>query len=907
MRQLLFITTPLLLSALSLRAAIATWTGGPSGTATDFAKSANWTPGAPTAADTAQFSLPTAGQPVLDTRASVAGLDFVSPDGGWTLSGSGTLTLGAAGLSSSGQTGGLNTVNVANLVLGSSSTTVWNVFDSAVAPTASTLQICSAIRLNPKGQLILKLQRPNSGGGGTLKLTGPISGTSLGGMKLQGAGGLKKNFFILTGNNSSYEGHTVLSQATVIFDALANTGSSSSFGTAGTVTLGDNNSFAAANYVGPGGATDRSWLLGGAGGGSINNNGTGAITFNSTDSAIAGTGNRRLQLGGTNAADNAFAELLTDVGGITALIKNDTGTWTLANPANCYTGTNSLNGGTIQVSKLDLGGKPSCLGASANTAAYLTFNNASLSYTGAGDTSDRLFQMSGNATLNNNGSGPLALTNPGSIALVGGGAHTLTLGGSYAGLNTFAPLLGDNGATATSLTKRGPTTWLLTGANTYSGATTIRAGTLLVNGSIGTGPVLVGSGGTLGGKGGSIAGAVTIQNGGTLALGSAISTLTLSDTLAFSTTSTNLMKLAKNGAKLSSDLLQGISSLSFDGTLVVTASGTALAPGDSFQLFKAATFSGAFAELQLPKLAPNLSWDTSALATRGTLRVVGPAPTTLATASPAPAPAPVALSQPKVQPAVGPSPSPTGTPSTASVAPGPVTVTNGAVVRGPLGQRQVAILFNCCAAGDDTELILGTLNSHRATASFFVSSDFLQWPMHQFEVQAMLRDGHFVGPQSDTWKSLTKGGSLLSGRSSAGRYPEVLQHLQELERLGVQPKDLRFFLAQRDQVNEATAERARSCGLKMLTGTPGTLSLETTTLEGKRGFVSSKAVLSSILNYERKDQHGLNGFLLLFQLDSGSRHTDKFSARFGELLDALHQRGYEFVRVDQLLGTPSAK
>ena len=171
MKPLLCISIPLLASALHLGAAVATWTGGTNGTSTDFASSSNWTPDAPAKGDLAQFSLPTAGQPVLDASVSVAGLDFVTPEGGWTLSGSGSLTLGSAGLSCSGQTAGLNTVNLATLVMASGSTTVWTIFDNVVAPSPSTLHICSAIRLNSKGLLYFKIQRPNAGGVGTLNLT----------------------------------------------------------------------------------------------------------------------------------------------------------------------------------------------------------------------------------------------------------------------------------------------------------------------------------------------------------------------------------------------------------------------------------------------------------------------------------------------------------------------------------------------------------------------------------------------------------------------------------------------------------------------------------------------------------------------------------------------------------------
>ncbi|MBW8863717.1 MAG: hypothetical protein JF609_02120 [Verrucomicrobia bacterium] len=66
----------------------------------------------------------------------------------------------------------------------------------------------------------------------------------------------------------------------------------------------------------------------------------------------------------------------------------------------------------------------------------------------------------------------------------------------------------------------------LFGTNTYSGSTTAATGTLLVNGPIASPTVTVQTNATLGGIG-SIAGAVTVQNGGTLAPGiSAHGTLT---------------------------------------------------------------------------------------------------------------------------------------------------------------------------------------------------------------------------------------------------------------------------------------------------------------------------------------------------------------------------------------------
>jgi autotransporter-associated beta strand protein len=61
-------------------------------------------------------------------------------------------------------------------------------------------------------------------------------------------------------------------------------------------------------------------------------------------------------------------------------------------------------------------------------------------------------------------------------------AKTLTLGGNGTGLSTFAGNI-IQAASTLRVTKAGTGTWVLSGTNTYTGPTTINAGTLAVNGS----------------------------------------------------------------------------------------------------------------------------------------------------------------------------------------------------------------------------------------------------------------------------------------------------------------------------------------------------------------------------------------------------------------------------------------
>jgi hypothetical protein len=59
------------------------------------------------------------------------------------------------------------------------------------------------------------------------------------------------------------------------------------------------------------------------------------------------------------------------------------------------------------------------------------------------------------------------------------------------------------------------------------------------------------------------------------------------------------------------------------GTLIVTnPGGAALANGNSFLLFNAATYHGSFSQVILPPLSAGLGWNTNALNSSGALSVV---------------------------------------------------------------------------------------------------------------------------------------------------------------------------------------------------------------------------------------------------------------------------------------------
>lgn len=218
----------------------------------------------------------------------------------------------------------------------------------------------------------------------------------------------------------------------------------------------------------------------------------------------------------------------------------------------------------------------------------------------------------------------------GSLAGVAGTELRLT-GGSLAaggsgGSTTFAGVIAGTGG----LTKQGAGTLTLSGASTYTGPTAVVAGSLRVSNSsgsgTGTGAVTVAAAATLEGNG-SVAGPVAL--GGTLSPGPSVGTLTIGSALTLSPASSNVLDLGKS--PLTNDLVIVGAPLSYAGSLVVACSSSnQLAAGDSFRLFSAPSYGGAFSSYTLPFLNAGLAWDSSGLAVDGSIKVVSVSPPQIA-------------------------------------------------------------------------------------------------------------------------------------------------------------------------------------------------------------------------------------------------------------------------------------
>jgi len=247
-----------------------------------------------------------------------------------------------------------------------------------------------------------------------------------------------------------------------------------------------------------------------------------SITANLTNKAYSISGSGSLAGGGSLAKYGANTLTLTtsnNFSGGTTIAANG-GILQIGNAYALGSGNVTIAKGGFQTGALQV----ATTGSNVINNAFNGFN--STTFTGSSTPPD-IENVSGTNFLNSNlivsgtGGNGLALQADGGLLVLNGSISTtlssrgVELNGAGAGLINGS-ITNGTGNVAFTVTKDGSGTWTLAGNNTYSGATTVSSGALMVNGAIGSGAVSVASGATLGGNG-TVNGAVTLN--GTLAPG----------------------------------------------------------------------------------------------------------------------------------------------------------------------------------------------------------------------------------------------------------------------------------------------------------------------------------------------------------------------------------------------------
>ena len=484
-----------------------------------------------------------------------------------SISGSGEILLGSKNISigslgASTTFSGVISGNGGSLTLtgGTLNLSGANTYSGGTTLTSGTLQAGAGGTVFGRGSMTVN--------GGTLDLNG--NGVSI--ASLAGTGGIVTNnggsaaTLTVTGGSGSYAG--VLQDGNSSPLALSVTG--------GTTTLTGTNTYTGGTTVGSGATLQ-------LGNGAVNPGTTAPNGGNLIAGAVTDNGTLAF-----NFAQNSNYEIDSNlttpvISGSGGVAMNGSGNL-IINSSATYTGGTAVNAGSLSVYTSALG--------SANGA--LTINGGKV-YFNATDAAPTL-----NVGALNGTGGTIGAFFDGQDAnarlVIGNGNAS----GSYAGSiqNTPDGVVSFN----TGLTKVGTGTQVLSSANTYTYSTQVNGGLLSITsgGSLAATPVTVASGarfnvdGTAGGTAsvtgtmsgsGTNTGAVTINDGGTLAPGDGTSTgrLTITAGLTLASGSTTIITLGGTAGGDYSQLYAA--SLSLGGTLsVTTVNGFTLAPNQTFTI-----------------------------------------------------------------------------------------------------------------------------------------------------------------------------------------------------------------------------------------------------------------------------------------------------------------------------------
>ena len=411
----------------------------------------------------------------------------------------------------------------------------------------------------------------------------------------------------LGGTSNTYSGGTTISGG-----ALA-TDTSGALPTGGAVTI-------TSGTLDLSGYSATIGTLSGSSGGTITSGSAGSITLTST-----------------SATNSTYAGTITNGLGTMAFTKQGAGTLTLSGTSS-YTGATTISGGVLAYgvsnalsnsTAVTVAGGGLGIGSYTDTVASFTITSGSLFGSGkltaatyalgggtvAGNLGTGSMTVTANSNLNGTAdvisvslnSGTLALGSAGrftsnQVALTGSSGASIGLGGTESvgslagGFNVAlgsATLSTGNDNTSTTysgilsgsggLTKAGTGTFTLSGNNTYTGATAVNGGKLLVNGQLGNTAVAVNASGVLGGSG-TILGGVTVGSSGTLSPGNSPGVLTVGS-LSLLAGSHTLMEITGTSTSLYDQIVSnGSGGLTYGGNLNLVMSGS-YADQTTFHLF----------------------------------------------------------------------------------------------------------------------------------------------------------------------------------------------------------------------------------------------------------------------------------------------------------------------------------
>ena len=219
----------------------------------------------------------------------------------------------------------------------------------------------------------------------------------------------------------------------------------------------------------------------------------------------------------------------------------------------------------------------------------------------------------------------------------------------------------------------------------------------------------------------------------------------------------------------------------------------------------------------------------------------------------------------------------------------------GTIVRMNTDLKTVYLIFSADEFGEGAEKILDVLARKKIKGSFFLTGNFLRNPKFEPAIKRMVAGNHYVGPHSDrhllyaTWE---KRDSLLV--TSKQFDDDLTANLKELNKFGVTPEIVRYFLPPYEWCNRNIVNWTAERKIQMVNFTPGVGTNADYTTPDLKNYRSSKQLMDRLIQFESTNPNHLNGAIVLVHLGTHPDRTDKFYNSLDQIIDKLSKKGYLF-------------
>ena len=225
----------------------------------------------------------------------------------------------------------------------------------------------------------------------------------------------------------------------------------------------------------------------------------------------------------------------------------------------------------------------------------------------------------------------------------------------------------------------------------------------------------------------------------------------------------------------------------------------------------------------------------------------------------------------------------------------------GGIVRGDRKKKELALVFTGGYVAEELPKILDTLGAQGGKGSFYFIGDFLRTPDFQVDIRRIVAEGHLLGPHSDHHPQLVSWDRKETLVTKDQLFKDLDGNFRALAPFGVKKEEIKHWIVPFEIYTQQISAWCDEYGCRIFNYTPGTLSNSDWMEDDNKNFMATDRIFASILDAERKDPHGLNGYFLLMHVGAGPKRTDKGMRRFPELVEHLKKQGYQLVTVERLL------